>query len=102
MLHQNRNYSIFFTALIYFVNKITEGKNKLESLKNSYLSLSEVVEKEGIVTLVLEGAVFVQFGEEQPVQVPPKAYKKISDYKTGIHVIAKYEGKIIAQIRPLQ
>lgn len=95
--NKNRNYAIFFSVLVYFVNKITDGKKLIEPLLEYSKTLS-IEKKEGIVTKILPSAICVQFDDGQTKIIPASTYKKKNDFKEGMHITATFNGDTIVQI----
>lgn len=109
LTHKNRYYSIFFSELSYFVNKIIEGALKLASLIEYAESLSDDVEEESVpdvveeeykVFSVLPGALFVKAEGGQSEQVPENVYDRKAQFRVGMPVIVTKTAGAITGVIP--
>lgn len=93
----NRYYAIFFSDLVYFVNKITEGAFLTENLFKYSQSFVETNEKY-IISSVLPSALFVRKEGFQPEYVPISAYGNSTRFEKGMVVTVTKKGGVITKI----
>ena len=92
---KNRYYALFFSELIYFVNKIIEGSvSKGELVK--YASRFRERAEECAVTSVLASSMFVKNGDGEVYEIPSFIFKKAGTINTGqtIKVFFNKQGKV--------
>lgn len=116
--HKNRYYSVFFSELTYFVNKIIEGAQFTESLLEYAKSLSDdvepesppdvveeeslpvIVEEEYTVSSALPGALFIKSERGSTEQVPANAYDRRLPFANGMPVIVTKTDGVITRVIP--
>ena len=89
---KSRYYALFFSELIYFVNKIAEGsaqKNKLIKYANRFRERTE----ECTVTNVLPSTLFVKNDSEDVYDIPSSISGKTSNYKVGQEIKVSFNRK---------
>ncbi len=92
---KNRYYALFFSELIYFVNKIIEGSVFKRELVKYASRFRERIE-ECTVTSVLASSMFAKNGDGEVYEIPSFTFKKAGPIKAGqtIKVFFNCQGKI--------
>lgn len=89
---KNRYYSLFFSELIYFVNKIMEGISQKNDLVRYAKSFEKRIE-ESVVTSVLPSTLFVKNGAGQVYQIPISICKTTALYSVGQTIKVYFNSK---------
>lgn len=89
---KSRYYALFFSELIYFVNKVVEGSSFKEELVQYANRFRERTE-ECTVTSVLPSSLFAKNNSGEVYEIPSSICKKTSNYKVGQEIKVSFNCK---------